>query len=134
MGPAESLAKGVPGLMVCFLGLENGEASHASFNEVGSENSPVRLEQLAGSMVAGSSPLKTRLVATQKGVDPRFRILMIPVTGGGVLPKVAYDFKSEIATVAWADQKDSIRFSVAKDQRSRVICQRDSKKSGDTKN
>jgi hypothetical protein len=63
--------------MVCFLGLENGEASHASFNEVGSENAPIRLEQLAGSMTPGSSPLKTRLVASYKGNDPHFRILLI---------------------------------------------------------
>ena len=134
MSPPETLPKDAPGLMVCFLGLENAEASHASFNEVGSENAPVRLEQLSGSMVAGSSPLKTSLVASQKGTDPRFRILLIPVRGGEVLPKVTYDSKTEIATVTWPGQKDSLRLSKGKDQRTRVVFQRDSKTSGGSGN
>jgi hypothetical protein len=110
--------------MLCFLGLENGEASHASFNEVGSENAPVRIEQLSGSMVVGGSPLKTRLVVSQKGIDPRFRILLIPVKGGESLPEVTYDSKTEIATVTWPGQKDSLRFSIGKDQRSIITLQR----------
>lgn len=124
MSPPETLPKDAPGLMLCFLGLENSEASHTSFNEVGSENSPVRLEQLAGSMVTGGSPLKTRLVASQKGSDSRFRILMIPVRGGEPLPKVSYDSKTENAMVTWPGQKDSLRFSIGKDQRSRIAFER----------
>jgi hypothetical protein len=124
MEPIESLPKGAPGLMLCFLGLENGEASHASYNEVGSENAPVKIEQLAGSMVIGGSPLKTRLVASQKGTDPRFRILLIPVKGGEALPEVTYDPKSATATVAWTGQKDTIHFSPGKDQRSVVVLNR----------
>ena len=124
MESPESLPKGTPGLMLCFLGLENGEASHASFNEVGSENAPVRIEQLAGSMLAGGSPLKTRLVASQKDVDPHFRILLIPVKGGDALPTVTYDPKSSAATVDWPGQKDRLRFSMEADQRSRVSLER----------
>ena len=124
MEPAESLPKGVPGLMVCFLGLENGEASHASYNEVGSENAPVRIEQLAGSMVTGSSPMKTRLVASQKGIDPRFRILMIPIKGGEQLPGISYDDKTATATVIWPGQKDLIHFSTGKNQRTTVTLER----------
>jgi hypothetical protein len=134
MEPPETLSKGTPGLMVCFLGLENQVASNKSYNEVGSENMPVKIEQIAGSMVAGGSSLKTRLVASQKANDPRFRILLIPVKGGGVLPDVTYDPKSAIATVAWSGQKDSIRFAIGKDQRTTVIFQRDSKTSGGSGN
>ena len=130
MEPPEALAKGAPGLMLCFLGLEKSEASINRSNLVGDQNDPVRIEQLAGSLVAGGSPLKTRLVASQKGTDSRFRILMIPVTGGDVMPKVSYDSKTEIATVTWSGQKDSLRFSIGKDRRSTVIFQRDSKTSG----
>ena len=132
MEPPETLPKGAPGLMICFLGLENREASHASYNEVGSENAPVRIEQLAGTTVAGGSPLKTRLVVSQKGIDPRFRILMIPIKGGEVLPKVTYDSKSAIATVAWPSQEDSLLFSIGNNQRSQVIFQRASNKLGGT--
>jgi len=124
MSPPEKLPKESPGLMVCFLGLENGEASHASFNEVGSENAPIRLEQLAGSMTPGSSPLKTRLVASYKGIDPHFRILLIPVRGGEALPQVTYDLKFTTATVEWSGQKDALYFTVGKDQRTIISLQR----------
>jgi len=117
MSPPEKLPKDAPGLMVCFLGLEIGEASHASYNEVGSENAPIRVEQLAGSTTAGSSPLKTRLVASQKATDLRFRILLIPIRGGESLPKVSYYSKSATATVEWSGQKDELRFTIGKDQR-----------------
>ena len=110
--------------MVCFLGLENGEASHASYNEVGSENAPIRVEQLAGSTTAGSSPLKTRLVASQKATDPRFRILLIPIRGGESLPKVSYDSKTATATIEWSGQKDELRFTLGKDQRTITTLQR----------
>jgi len=124
MSPPEKLPKDAPGLMVCFLGLENGEASHASYNEVGSENAPIRVEQLAGSTTAGSSPLKTRLVASQKATDLRFRILLIPIRGGESLPKVSYDSKSATATVEWSGQKDELRFTIGKDQRTVTTLQR----------
>ena len=124
MEPVQALPKDAPGLMVCFLGLENREASHASYNEVGSENAPVRLEQLAGSMVTGSSPMKTRLVASQKGIDPRFRILMIPIKGGEQLPVISYDDKTATATVIWPGQKDFVHFSTGKDQRTTVTLER----------
>ncbi|MEI6321564.1 MAG: hypothetical protein WCP60_00485 [bacterium] len=124
MEPLETLPKGTPGLMLCFLGLENSEASHASFNEVGSENAPVKIEQLAGSMVVGGSPLKSRLDASQKGIDPCFRILLIPVKGSEALPTVTYDPKSSAATVDWPGQKDRLRFSKEVDQRSRVRLER----------
>jgi len=117
MEPPETLPKGAPGLMLCFLGLEKSEASTNRSNLVGDENDPVRLEELAGTTVAGGSPLKTRLLATQKGIDPRFRILLIPVKGGESLPVVTYDAKSATATVAWPGQKDSLHFSVESDQR-----------------
>jgi hypothetical protein len=124
MGTPELLAKGAPGLMLCFLGLEKGEATTNRSNLVGDQNDPVRLEQLAGSLVAGGSPLKTRLVASRKGVDPHFRILMIPIKGGEALPAVTYDPNSAIAVVDWPGQKDLLRFTIGSDQRSGISLER----------
>jgi len=124
MEPPGTLAKGAAGLMLCFLGLQKGEALTNRANLVGDQNDPVRLEQLAGSMVAGGSPMKTRIIASQKGEDPHFRILMIPVRGGEALPEVTYDPKSEAASVSWSGQKDSLRFTVGKDQRTAISFRR----------
>jgi hypothetical protein len=124
MEPQETLPKGASGLMLCFLGLEKSEASTNRSNLVGDENDPVRLEELAGTTVAGGSPLKTRLLATQKGIDPRFRILLLPVKGGESLPAVTYDDITAVATVTWPGEKDSIHFSIGKDQRTTVTLER----------
>jgi len=124
MEPPETLPKGAPGLMLCFLGLEKSEASINRSNLVGDENDPVRLEQLAGTTVAGGSPLKTRLVVSQKGIDPRFLILMIPIKGGEQLPVISYDDKKATATVIWSGQKDLIHFSTGKHQRTTVTLER----------
>ena len=124
MEPPETLPKGAPGLMLCFLGLEKSEASINRSNLVGDENDPVRLEQLAGTTVAGGSPLKTRLVVSQKGIDPRFLILMIPIKGGEQLPVISYDDKTATASVIWPGQKDFVHFSTGKNQRTTVTLER----------
>lgn len=124
MEPTEPLAKDAPGLMLCFLGLEKSEASTNRSNLVGDQNDPVRLEELAGTAVTGGSPLKTRLVATQKGTDPRFRILLLPVKGGEPLPVVSYDEKSSTATVSLSGEKDTLHFSIGDDRRTRIALDR----------
>ncbi len=52
-------------------------------------------------------------------VSKHFRVFMIPFTAGEETPKITLDATGNIATLKWADQTDTVQFSVGGDNRSR---------------
>ena len=56
------------------------------------------------------------IVINHHGQDASFRVLLIPFKAGEPLPTIAYDAKNDSATVTWADQTDTLRFTKAKDR------------------
>ena len=128
MEPTETLPKGEPGLLVCVLDKNDTKndlmLAKGITNTVGSNNYPLRVEQLASPEATGGSPLKTRVVITKQAIDPQFRVLLIPVQGGDPMPTVSYDSDTGTATIIWPGQKDVLHFQTAPDHRTHLDFQR----------
>lgn len=68
-----------------------------------------------------------RTSVSTSGVEPRFRLLLIPFRWGAEIPRTAVDEEAGTVTVKWRDQNDALEFSVGKDNRTRVSVSRDGK-------
>ena len=139
---------GDPQLLICILG---GEGVPATFESGPSKASKFALNPHATQMETDPDPVAVpirietmndgphwrssdqiqffydRIVGGCHSKKVNFRTLLIPHTAGDELPEVTYDPESETATVAWADQVDTLRFNVGKDLRTRVTVERDGK-------
>lgn len=140
--------KGDPQLLICILG---GEGLPASFESGPSKSSkfalnphaawleddpeavavPIRIETMNdGPHWRNSDQVQffyDRIVGGCHSKKANFRTLLIPHTAGEELPAVTYDPETEVATVAWADQVDTLRFNVNAKGRTLVRVERDGK-------
>lgn len=64
------------------------------------------------------------LLVNRRDVKARFRVLLVPYTAGSPLPVVSKPDAQGTTTLAWADQKDEIRFTEGTDGRTRVLINR----------
>jgi hypothetical protein len=68
-----------------------------------------------------------RTCVSTSGVEPRFRLLLIPFRWGAEVPRCTVDETTGNVTVKWRDQADTLEFAVARDNRTRVSVVRDGK-------
>jgi hypothetical protein len=107
------LPKGTPALLVSLLFASDESANKLAPNTVSNEKLPIRLEQLAMKDVPGSKPTSSRLVITRRAVDPDFKIVLVPIRIGEVIPQISWDQASKTAALKWPDQSDEINFATA---------------------
>ncbi len=74
-----------------------------------------------------NGPEQDRTIISTEAVDPRFRILMIPLRQGQEIPQTIVDAVHESVELNWSDQTDRLTFQRGKDQRTRVRVTRDGK-------
>jgi hypothetical protein len=58
-----------------------------------------------------------KLHVTSRSVSPEFKILLFPFRNGEALPTTTWNADHSVATIAWADQTDTVTFTPGKDGR-----------------
>jgi hypothetical protein len=79
-----------------------------------------RLESHALSNSPDSSMNGKRLVLATRGVEARFRVLLIPMRSGGAIPALSVDAGRQRVSLAWEHQSDTLTFMPGEDGRTRL--------------
>jgi len=91
--------------------------------------SPMLLIREVGPSVCtlANSQERERTTIATEAVDPRFRVLMIPMRKGQEIPRTFVDTLNNSVELRWSDQTDRLVFEVGKDERTRVRVMRGGK-------
>jgi hypothetical protein len=111
--PALTPQRGEPLLLVIALGMEqSGEPGRPLIQVETAPGPPDRI---------GKPLYHDRLLVNRRAASVKFRILLLPLRAGDPLPTVKYDETTGSATVS----SDTLRFTIGKDQRTRLSASRD---------
>jgi hypothetical protein len=109
------LLKPVPGdpmLLVVALGMEGSGEPGLPLQQV--ETVPGPPDR------GGKAQFFDRLMINRRATSVGFKVLLLPVRSGEILPTVKYDAVGGVATVSWADQTDTLHFKTGGDSRTRL--------------
>ena len=117
--PALVPKPGDPVLLVCVLNLTDSSQPSSSISRIETLISPPDKK--------GATTPYDQLSINTQSTSGDFKVLLLPYHQGEQLPKVAYDVKSQTASIEWPGQKDEFVFTSDDTHRSHVTIRRGGK-------